>query len=132
MSSVISHSTACSEWLVTVTVAQYSSAVSLTSTCVYDTGLAATELGTHTENAMQQVVTLGNRVGAQSAAAGALPTLYAATMPGAVSGDYYGPSGPLESRGAPRRVGSSRASRDETVARELWTLAEKLTGVGYL
>ncbi|MGW0432060.1 oxidoreductase [Micromonospora sp. NPDC003197] len=60
----------------------------------------------------------------------ALPTLYAAVadIPGA---SYAGPSGFLQGRGAPKLVGRSRAARDETVARRLWTVSEELTGVAF-
>jgi protochlorophyllide reductase len=68
---------------------------------------------------------------AQPAAAGALPQLYAATMPEVRSGDYFGPRGPLEVRGAPAPARLSRDARDEAAARRLWALSEELTGVTY-
>jgi NAD(P)-dependent dehydrogenase (short-subunit alcohol dehydrogenase family) len=73
---------------------------------------------------------VANAVVAQSDAQGALPLLYASTMdiPG---GSYVGPGGPGELRGHPKLVGSSRAARDEVVARRLWELSEQLTGVTY-
>jgi protochlorophyllide reductase len=72
------------------------------------------------------------RMTAQSAEMGALPQLYAATMPDVASGDYFGPDGPGETRGHPRRVGSSKASRDEAAARRLWDVSAELTGVTYV
>lgn len=75
------------------------------------------------------VMRAGDRLFAQSAAAGALPELYAATMPDVRGGDYFGPGGPLELRGAPRRTTSSPASYDVRGGTELWTLSERLTGV---
>ncbi len=62
---------------------------------------------------------------------GALPTLYAATAPGAEGGAYYGPGGLLNMRGAPERQASSDRSYDEETARRLWTVSEALTGVSY-
>jgi hypothetical protein len=44
---------------------------------------------------------------AQPAQQGALPTLRAATDPGARGGEYYGPDGWLEFKGYPHRVSSS-------------------------
>jgi protochlorophyllide reductase len=85
-------------------------------------------LVSHVAGAM---VAVGSRVVAQSDAAGALPQLYAATMPDVASGDYFGPGGPFEVRGAPARVGMARAARDDTAARRLWALSEDLTGVTY-
>lgn len=60
---------------------------------------------------------------------GALPTLYAATAPGAQAGGYYGPDGLGEMRGYPKRVGSSKESLDTDVAARLWTVSEKLVGL---
>ena len=97
-------------------------------------GYAATNLQSHSGSrvvafAMKQ---LGNRLLAQDAAGGALPTLYAAVadIPG---GSFAGPSGPfgLGLRGAPTLVGRSAAASDEQVARRLWTVSETLTGVSF-
>ena len=73
-----------------------------------------------------------NKVMAQSAAMGALPTLYAATFPAIRSGDYVGPDGFGEQRGHPRLVGMTSAARDTAVADRLWSVSEDLTGVRYL
>jgi NAD(P)-dependent dehydrogenase (short-subunit alcohol dehydrogenase family) len=64
-----------------------------------------------------------------SAAAGALPTLFAATSPAATPMGYYGPNGFYELKGpvAPAKVLSQ--AKDETVARKLWEVSERLTGV---
>jgi NAD(P)-dependent dehydrogenase (short-subunit alcohol dehydrogenase family) len=72
-----------------------------------------------------------NYVIAQSAAKGALPILYAATEPGLEGGDYIGPDGIAEQRGHPKRVGMSGAARDEQVARRLWEVSERMTGVRF-
>jgi NAD(P)-dependent dehydrogenase (short-subunit alcohol dehydrogenase family) len=77
------------------------------------------------------VMAIGNGVVGQSAEGGALPQLYAATAPDVAGGDYLGPGGPFEMRGSPKRVGMSRAARDDTAARTLWALSEDLTGVTY-
>ncbi len=73
-----------------------------------------------------------NKVMAQSAAMGALPTLYAATFPAIRSGDYVGPDGFGEQRGHPKLVGMNASARDDAVANRLWTVSEDLTGVRYL
>ncbi|WP_433757447.1 oxidoreductase [Nocardia sp. CA-135398] len=93
-------------------------------------GYAATELQSHTESILDTVMALGNRLLAQSAEMGALPEIYAATEqvePGA----FYGPVGWGGMRGYPGLSGSTPASKDEQVARGLWELSEKLTGVTY-
>jgi NAD(P)-dependent dehydrogenase (short-subunit alcohol dehydrogenase family) len=66
----------------------------------------------------------------QSAAAGAWPSLMAATadLPG---GTFCGPGGFNEMAGAPRVVTSTRLSYDEDAQRRLWELSEEVTGVRY-
>jgi NAD(P)-dependent dehydrogenase (short-subunit alcohol dehydrogenase family) len=78
-----------------------------------------------------QLMNWGNRLIAQSDSAGALPQLYAATMPDVISGEYFGPDRLFQLRGNPTRVGSSAAARDDEAARRLWQLSEELTGVVY-
>ena len=95
-------------------------------------GYAATNLQSAAAPALDRaVMVLTNVLVAQSAAMGALPTLYAATEPGLQGGSYVGPDGIGEFRGHPRLVSPSRAARDERVAARLWELAEELTGVGF-
>jgi NAD(P)-dependent dehydrogenase (short-subunit alcohol dehydrogenase family) len=77
------------------------------------------------------VMHVGNRLFAQSDEMGALPTLYAATEPGLEGGTYVGPDGLAEQRGHPKPVGTSRAARDEQVARRLWEVSEQMTGVRF-
>ena len=84
------------------------------------------------KRAAQKFMDIGNSLVAQSAAMGALPTLYAATLPGLPGGSYIGPGGFLESRGYPRVVHSTAAARDEAVAARLWEVSATLTGVSYL
>ncbi|HXQ47028.1 MAG TPA: oxidoreductase [Caulobacteraceae bacterium] len=67
----------------------------------------------------------------QSAAAGALPQLYAATSPDAVGGAYYGPDGFLEMKGAPTTAWVSARARDAEAAARLWRLSEVLAGVSF-
>ena len=94
-------------------------------------GYAATELQSHTESILDRVMAFGNRILAQSATMGALPTLYAATMPDVKGGEFYGPDGIGEMRGHPHKTGSTRASNDAAVAAKLWRKAEELTGVTF-
>ena len=60
---------------------------------------------------------------------GALPTLRAATDPGVLGGQYFGPDGFGEQRGYPKVVASSVASHDTDAQRRLWTVSEELTKV---
>ena len=68
----------------------------------------------------------------QGADMGALPTIRAAADPTAMGGDYYGPNGFMELRGDPILVESNDASHNRSVASQLWTVSEELTGVHYL
>ncbi|HEY0237341.1 MAG TPA: oxidoreductase [Friedmanniella sp.] len=68
---------------------------------------------------------------AQPAAAGALPSLYAATMPDVVPGDYFGPDGFGEQQGHPTRVGMNARARDSITGARLWSVSESLTGVAF-
>jgi hypothetical protein len=77
------------------------------------------------------IMELANRLFAQSAAMGALPTLYAATAPDVKGGDYIGPDGLGEQWGYPKKVPSNARSRDADAQRRLWEISEQLTGVRY-
>ena len=74
---------------------------------------------------------IGNRLFAQSAEMGALPTLYAATHPDLPGGTYIGPGGRGEQRGYPQVVTAAGKAYDEGASRRLWELSETLTGVRY-
>ena len=78
-----------------------------------------------------KVLTLLAPVLMQPDAAGALPTLYAATSPDARGGEYIGPDGFMEMKGSPVVVQPRPHGLDQTVAQRLWTVSEKLTGVTY-
>jgi NAD(P)-dependent dehydrogenase (short-subunit alcohol dehydrogenase family) len=70
-----------------------------------------------------------NRFFAQGIDMGALPTLYGAVAEDVKSGDYYGPGGFMEMKGYPKKTASNTLSHDKDIARKLWEVSEKLTGV---
>ncbi len=92
-------------------------------------GTSSTELGRNLPSAVQPAWSLIAPVLAQSPAKGALPTLRAATDPGALGGQYYGPDGIGQQRGYPVVVASSAQSYDVDLQRRLWTVSEELTKV---
>jgi len=94
-------------------------------------GGSRTELTRHLPRGLRTANRVLERLYAQPAERGALPTLRAATDPGVRGGEYYGPDGFAETRGHPRRVRSSRRSHDVAAQRRLWAVSEQLTGVGY-
>ena len=62
---------------------------------------------------------------------GALPSLYAATVPDIVKGGLYGPDQDGGYRGFPALATITPNALDEAVAKKLWSLAEQATGVRY-
>jgi len=94
-------------------------------------GYAATNLQFHSQRrAFDLLGAVGNRLLAQDANGGALPTIYAAVddIPG---NSFAGPGGFMEQRGAPKLVGRSSAANDVEVAGRLWDVSEELTGVRF-
>ena len=77
------------------------------------------------------VMAVTNRVLAQSDEMGALPSLYAATVPDLPGGAFVGPDSMGGSRGYPTLASSSSRSRDEAAAKRLWEVSVDLTGVDY-
>jgi NAD(P)-dependent dehydrogenase (short-subunit alcohol dehydrogenase family) len=78
---------------------------------------------------------IGHLIGAllNTDAEGAIPTLYAAVAPEAVSGGYYGPQGFLEMRGGDVGIAKvATQAMDEAAAAHLWNVCEELTGVRFL
>ena len=65
----------------------------------------------------------------QSSAAGANPTLWAATY--GEPGSYVGPQWLMESRGRLGEAKMSRHARNDDLARKLWELSEEKTGVQF-
>ena len=93
-------------------------------------GYAATNLQT-APGIAGRIMAFGNRIVAQSDEDGAMPQLYALTMPDVATGDYYGPSRFFGMRGAPHKVSPPGPAKDDHVAARLWTVSEDLTGVSY-
>jgi NAD(P)-dependent dehydrogenase (short-subunit alcohol dehydrogenase family) len=77
------------------------------------------------------LMVIGNKLIAQSAELGALPTLYAATLPELPGGTFVGPDGFMEGRGHPHIVTGAGKAYDEDTWRRLWEASEELTGVHY-
>jgi NAD(P)-dependent dehydrogenase (short-subunit alcohol dehydrogenase family) len=67
----------------------------------------------------------------QDAAHGALPTLRAATAIDAAQGSYYAPDRMFGLKGDPVLVPVPKLARDQAVARRLWEVSLKLTGVSF-
>ncbi|WP_406167644.1 oxidoreductase [Streptomyces canus] len=98
-------------------------------------GYAATNLQTTGpkmagRKAAERFMRVGNRFFAQSADAGALPTLNAATAPDVPPDSFTGPS--LAGwRGSPAPSWRAPWTRDDRASARLWAASEELTGVAY-
>jgi NAD(P)-dependent dehydrogenase (short-subunit alcohol dehydrogenase family) len=98
-------------------------------------GLAGTNLFQNGQGAMSPIKAVGTRLFVsllgQSAAAGALPIIYAAASPDAEGGKLYGPTGFLEMKGSPGECQLAPCARDTEVASRLWHTSEELAGVSF-
>lgn len=68
---------------------------------------------------------------AQSPDQGALSQLYAATAPNVEGGQFIGPDGMAELRGAPKQVALAERASDAETCRRLWELSEELSDVRF-
>lgn len=62
----------------------------------------------------------------------ALPTLFAATSPDAMSGHYYGPDGFHGTRGHPIEVDCAIHAKNIQAAEKLWEISESMTEVEFI
>ena len=77
---------------------------------------------------VERFMEVGNRFFAQSAQAGALPTLYAATAPDVAPDSFTGPSF-AGWRGSPAPSWRAPWTLDDRAGERLWAASEQLTGV---
>jgi len=89
-------------------------------------GWTATDLQRHTG-----IVDFLNGFFAQDISMGALPTLRAAYDSDVRGGAYFGPNGFMEMRGFPVEVQPIKSAMDAAIAKKLWNVSEKLTGVKF-
>ena len=92
-------------------------------------GGSRTDLGTQGSSLSNRALGTVVPVILQSAAQGALPMLRAATDPGVVGGEFYGPR--FMVRGAPVPETPSRRSRNDEAAERLWKMSASLTGLDH-
>ncbi|GGM40772.1 SDR family NAD(P)-dependent oxidoreductase [Microbacterium saperdae] len=82
-------------------------------------------------SSLVRALAAATRVVVQGKDGGALPIVQAATGADVVCGDYWGPRGALEFRGAPARVRASDEVRSPATGAALWSAAEDLTGLRF-
>jgi NAD(P)-dependent dehydrogenase (short-subunit alcohol dehydrogenase family) len=91
-------------------------------------GIAATELTRHFGAWYRPVAPLVGRI-FNDQAAGAWPTLMAATDPGMKGGYYVGPNKRFETAGPAGRAFANSVSQNPEVARRLWEVSIEMTGI---
>lgn len=92
-------------------------------------GYSATNLqSTGPQGFMKWILSLANKIAAQTPIQGATPTVLAAAGTEALAGAYYGPQSMGESKGPVSDAKVSDEARDEQVAKRLWEESEKLVG----
>ena len=94
-------------------------------------GASRTNLAVDTSGPMK-LITWAMRPMLQSAAAGAEPTLRAATAPDAEPGSYYGPGGLFGLRGPAVRQETAPFAYDEAAGRRLWDELEQISGFDFI
>ncbi len=77
------------------------------------------------------VMRLATALFAQPPAMGALPALYAATMPNVHPGAFIGPGGLAEMRGYPAPAKPSAQATDNDLAEQLWAASARATGLDF-
>ena len=94
-------------------------------------GWALTDLGRSVSRGLRIMMKLAQPM-FQSAEAGSLPLLFAATSPNARKGGYYGPDGRREAKGNPTAAFEPLVTKDATVGRRLWDESERLTDMQFV
>jgi NAD(P)-dependent dehydrogenase (short-subunit alcohol dehydrogenase family) len=97
-------------------------------------GYARTDLiakGPGASGLLWQINKLLQPFASQSAAEGALPTLFAATSPEAKAAGYYGPNWFYELKGSPVPARIMPRAKDAAAAARLWDVSAALTGVSF-
>jgi NAD(P)-dependent dehydrogenase (short-subunit alcohol dehydrogenase family) len=93
-------------------------------------GVSDTNLGQHLPKWAMTMFGFIAPLFSHSAIAGTQPSLLAA-VGAAAGGDYFGPTGFREMKGKAGKVGSTFLSKDKEIAKKLWEISEKLTGITY-
>ena len=87
--------------------------------------------GTNLFRSTNKIMERSSKFIGQKVEMGTLPLLRAATEEKLAGGEYFGPAGFMGLAGYPKLVKSSKISHDKQLAKRLWEISEKLTGVVY-
>jgi len=81
--------------------------------------------------AEEKITMIINKLLAQPASQGALPTLAACVYPDLIGASFIGPNGFLEMRGTPKLTRAKALAYDQVLAKNLWQVSEELTKVSW-
>ena len=96
-----------------------------------DTNLQAVASQMRGAAAEEKITMMINKVLAQPASQGALPTLAACVYPDLIGASFIGPNGFLEMRGYPKLTRAKSLAYDQVLAKNLWQVSEELTKVSW-
>ena len=79
----------------------------------------------------EKITMMINKILAQPASQGALPTLAACVYPDLIGASFIGPNGFMETRGTPKLTRAKALAYDQLLAKNLWQVSEELTKVSW-
>ena len=96
-----------------------------------DTNLQAVASQMRGAAAEEKIPMMINKILAQPASQGALPTLAASVYPDLIGASFIGPNGFMEMRGTPKLTRAKALAYDQLLAKNLWQVSEELTKVSW-
>jgi NAD(P)-dependent dehydrogenase (short-subunit alcohol dehydrogenase family) len=96
-----------------------------------DTNLQAVASQMRGAAAEEKITMMMNKILAQPASQGALPTLAACVYPDLIGASFIGPNGFMEMRGTPKLTRAKALAYDQLLAKNLWQVSEELTKVSW-
>ena len=96
-----------------------------------DTNLQAVASQMRGAAAEEKITMMINKILAQPASQGALPTLAACVYPDLIGASFIGPNGFLQMRGTPKLIRAKALAYDQLLAKNPWQVSEELTKVSW-
>ena len=96
-----------------------------------DTNLQAVASQMRGAKTEEKITMAINKLLAQPASSGALPTLAACVYPGLLGASFIGPDGFMQMRGNPKLTRAKALAYDQVLAKNLWQVSEELTKVSW-
>ena len=96
-----------------------------------DTNLQAVASQMRGAAAEEKITMMINKILAQPASQGALPTLAACVYPDLIGASFIGTNGFMQMRGTPKLTRAKALAYDQLLAKNLWQVSEELTKVSW-